>query len=112
MEIIPYLKDLVSPRTKNVAIDKVICATEYSCDDKKCDFEKVKKDIINSMEITEYAMRRKQIPLHIVETIENNSTEFLPHKYDGFCLNHRDTTLVYMKRKESTGEGRTGIIEI
>jgi len=51
------------------------------------------------------------VALDLVTTIEHYPEDFLPHKYDGFQLYRGGFDLVFMKRKESDGSGRTAFIE-
>ena len=105
------LSHLQSPRTASLAKDKPVCTAYYTCDEeeKKCTFGSAKTAIRENVDLKAYS--GTSVALALVDAIERNAEDFLPHKYDGFQLYRGGFDLVLLKRKGADDTGRTGFIE-
>ena len=101
------LTSLQYPQTKNLQ-DKPIHEFYYNCKENGCDFRKAKLQINENPDLLDYGVLK--IAQTLVNQIEENPEEFIPHKLDGFQLN-RDNIAVLRLRREGDDNNRIGLIE-
>lgn len=114
------LSHMQYPKTSKLcAHDKPVLTSYYTCEadggSNRCDFSKVKKDIMEDPELR--AFGATSVAKMIVDEIEKHQEEFIPHRFDGFQIYRGGYDIVRVQRKEGTGpetactSGRMGFIE-
>lgn len=105
------LTHMVFPRTNSLERDKPLVTAHYICDGvQQCSFKAARETVTNNTELRAYG-GVTTTALALIEAIENNQADFIPHALDGFVLNRCGYDLLRLQRTSSTLEGRTGHLE-